>query len=170
VIYPTRRAVIAAAVGLPTALLVGVLTPAGWLSGPAWIGLVLLAMAADALSGGSRGKLALDAPERPFLSVARPAEAAFTARFEGRAPTRAQGALEADARLGLAAPFVEGQVEDRVGTFRFSLTPERRGEGRLSRLWIRWTGPLGLVWKQKLFELGIDAPVARTCAACARRP
>lgn len=158
-IYPTRRAVIAAAVGLPVALLLGVLTPAGWLSGPAWIGLAVLAMAVDALSGGSRGKLILDAPERPFLSVARPAQAAFTARFGGRAPAQAEAALEADARLGLAVPIVSGEVEDQAGTFVFDLTPERRGEGRLSRLWIRWTGPLGLVWKQKLFDLDIDAPV-----------
>jgi uncharacterized protein (DUF58 family) len=159
VIYPTRRAVIAAAIGLPVALLLGVSTPVGWLSGPAWIGLVLLAMTADALSGGSRTKLTLDAPERPVLSVARPVEAAFTARFAGRSPAKAEAALEADARLGLASPFVTGDVEARVGTFAFALTPQRRGEGKLHKLWVRWTGPLGLVWKQKTFELDIDAPV-----------
>ena len=158
-IYPTRRAVIAAAIGLPMALVVGVLTPAGWLSGPGWIGLVLLAMTADALSGGSRTKLALDAPERPFLSVARPAEATFTARFGGRAPGRAQAALEADTRLGLTRPFVESEIAGGEGVFAFALTPERRGEGKLRKLWIRWTGPLGLVWKQKTFDLDIDAPV-----------
>lgn len=158
-IYPTRRAVIAAAIGLPVALLVGVMTPAGWLSGLAWIGLVLLAMTADALSGGSRTKLVLDAPERPFLSVARPAEAAFTTRFGGRAPAFAEAALEADARLGLARTVVSAEIEGQAGTFAFALTPERRGEGKLHKLWVRWTGPLGLVWKQKLFDLDIDAPV-----------
>lgn len=158
-IYPTRRAVIAAAMGLPVALLVGVLTPAGWLSGPAWIGLVVLAMAADALSGGSRGRLTLDAPERPRLAVARTAEARFTARFAGRAPSRAEAALEADPRLGLRTPFVRSAVEDGAGDFAFALTPERRGDGKLAKLWIRWTGPLGLTWKQKTFDLDLDVPV-----------
>lgn len=158
-IYPTRRAVIAAAAGLPLALLVGVLTPAGWLVGPAWIAAVALALALDALSGGSRGKLTLDAPERPFLAVARLAEAAFSARFAGRAPARAEAALEADPRLGLATPFARGEVEAGVATFGFALAPERRGEGRLGRLWVRWTGPLGLAWKQKVFALDLDTPV-----------
>jgi uncharacterized protein (DUF58 family) len=159
VIYPTRRAVIAAALGLPTALLVGVLTPAGWLAGPAWIGLVGLALAIDALSGGTRGGLTLDAPERPYLAVARPAEAALTVRFAGRSPVRAEAALEAEGRLGLPTPFARAPVEAGVGDFRFPLTPERRGEGRLGRFWVRWTGPLGLAWKQKVFDLDLDAPV-----------
>ena len=158
-IYPTRPAVIAAAIGLPVALLVGVLTPAGWLSGPAWIGVAVLAMAVDALSGGARGKLTLDAPERPHLAVARMAEVPFTARFAGRAPARAEAALEADARLGLSTPVVRAELEDGAGEFRFSLTPERRGEGKLGKLWIRWTGPLGLTWKQKTFDLDLGAPV-----------
>ena len=158
-IYPTRRAVIAAALGLPTALLVGVLTPAGWLSGPAWIGLVGLAMVIDALSGGTRGGLTLDAPDQPLLAVARSAEAVFIVRFLGRSPARAEAALEADPRLGLSAPFVRTQVENGVGAFHFRLTPERRGEGRLGKFWVRWTGPLGLAWKQKVFDLDLNAAV-----------
>lgn len=158
-IYPTRRAVIIAALGLPMALLAGVLTPAGWLAGPAWIGLVVLAMALDALSSGSRGKLTLDAPERLFLAVARRASATFTVRFGGRAPSRAEAALEAEPRLGLSASFERAVIEDGVGAFRFTLTPERRGEGRLGKFWVRWTGPLGLAWKQKIFDLDLDAPV-----------
>lgn len=158
-IYPTRRAVIVASLGFPMALLVGVLTPAGWLSGLAWIALVALAMAIDALSGGTRGGLTLDAPDRPLLAVGRPAEVAFTVRFARRPPARAEAALEADPRLGLSAPFSKSQVDDGVGDFHFRLTPERRGEGRLGKFWVRWTGPLGLIWKQKVFDLDLDAPV-----------
>jgi uncharacterized protein (DUF58 family) len=151
--------VIAAALGLPTALLVGVLTPAGWLSGPAWIGLVGLAMVIDALSGGTRGRLTLDTPDQPLLAVARSTEAVFIVRFLGRSPARAEAALEADPRLGLSAPFARTQVENGVGAFHFRLTPERRGEGRLGKFWVRWTGPLGLAWKQKVFDLDLDAAV-----------
>ncbi|MEH0194135.1 DUF58 domain-containing protein [Caulobacter sp. CCNWLY153] len=158
-IYPTRRAVVAVAAGIPAALVVGVLAPAGWLAGPIWIGVMLLAMAADALSGGSRSRLALDEPQRPFLSVARTAPIAFTTRFgKGPVPGRAEAALDADDRLGLQPRFARSAVEGRVATFDFSLTPERRGEGRLHRLWVRWTGPLGLVWKQQAFVLDIEAP------------
>ena len=156
-IYPTRRAVIATAIGLPIALLVGVLTPAGWLCGPAWIGLTALAMVVDALSGGARGSLKLDAPVRPMLAVGRTAAASFTVRFvSARTPPWAEAALEADARLGLATPFARTELGDRTATFDFDLTPERRGHGKLGRLWVRWTGPLGLVWKQTAFALDLD--------------
>nr|WP_232792869.1 DUF58 domain-containing protein [Caulobacter hibisci] len=130
------------------------------MAGPLWVAVMLLAMVADALSGGSRSRLALDAPERPFLSVARTAPIAFIARFgKGLTPRRAEAALDADDRLGLQPRFARAQVDARAAAFDFSLTPERRGEGRLHRLWVRWTGPLGLVWLQKAFALDIDAPV-----------
>jgi uncharacterized protein (DUF58 family) len=159
VIYPTRRAVVAVAAGVPAALVVGVLAPAGWLSGPIWIGVMLLAMVADALSGGSRTRLSLDDPGRPFLSVARTTPLRFVARFgKGATPKRAEAALDVDDRLGLQPRFARTDVEDRAAAFDFTLTPERRGEGRLHRLWVRWTGPLGLVWKQQAFGLELDAP------------
>jgi uncharacterized protein (DUF58 family) len=74
-------------------------------------------------------------------------------------PSRAEAALEADTRLGMATPFARADLEDRAGIFHFDLTPERRGDGKLSKLWVRWTGPLGLVWKQKAFDLDLDAAV-----------
>jgi len=166
VIYPTRRAVLAVAAGLPVAVLVGVLTPAGWLVAPAWIAAVGLLLGLDSLTGGSRTRLTLDPPVRLYPAVARPGQAGFTARF-GRArlgwggpPPRAEAALATDKRLGLADPVARAAVQDGDVRFVFPFTPERRGEARLQRLWIRWTGPMGLVWKQKIFELDQAAPVS----------
>ncbi|HWV61543.1 MAG TPA: DUF58 domain-containing protein, partial [Sphingopyxis sp.] len=34
-----------------------------------------------------------------------------------------------------------------------ALTASRRGQARIDALWIRWAGPLGLVWKQRKFEI-----------------
>jgi uncharacterized protein (DUF58 family) len=47
-----------------------------------------------------------------------------------------------------------------AGEARVALTPERRGEDRLSGLWARWRGPLGLVWLQR--TLGASEPIAIT--------
>lgn len=159
-IYPTRRAVIAMAAGLPPALLVGVLAPAGWLTGLAWIGLVVLVLVADALSAASRGGLALEPTDTRVFSVARPDQARFVVTFApARTPSRAFAALEADERIGLASAFVDAPVEAGVARLAFPLTPERRGAGKLIRLWVRWTGPLGLAWKQKAFDLDVEAVV-----------
>lgn len=159
-IYPTRRAVIAMAAGLPPALLIGVLAPAGWLTGLAWIGLVALVLVVDAMSAASRAGLTLEPTATQVFSVARPGQARFVANFVARQPSRAAAALEADERLGLETAFVDVEVDEAgVASFAFPLTPERRGIGKLARLWVRWTGPLGLAWKQKVFDLDVDAMV-----------
>jgi uncharacterized protein (DUF58 family) len=40
------------------------------------------------------------------------------------------------------------------------LKAERRGTARLDCVWVRWTGPLGLVWKQR--QLAVDQPILIT--------
>ncbi|HKR24350.1 MAG TPA: DUF58 domain-containing protein, partial [Allosphingosinicella sp.] len=41
-----------------------------------------------------------------------------------------------------------------------ALTAERRGTARLENIWVRWPGPLGLVWKQRQLALGQDVVIA----------
>lgn len=160
-IYPTRRAATLMAAGVPAALLAGVLAPAGWLAGPAWIGGLLLLVALDALSSGSRHGLRLDALEPVRAAVGRPGLAGMTARFapRGPVPRAIEAVVSGEARLGLdGAPRVVGVV-DRAAALAFPFVPERRGAAALDDLWVRWRGPLGLAWKQKVFHLGADAPV-----------
>ena len=164
-IYPTRRAVLAIAAGLPVAMVVGVLTPAGWLVAPVWVAVVGLLLGLDALMGGSRTELTLDPSIALFPAIARTGQADFTARFGkarlgwGVAPSHAEAALAADKRLGLADPRTRSTVHDEAVRFVFPFTPERRGAAVLQRLWVRWTGPMGLAWKQKTFDLDQSATV-----------
>ena len=152
-IYPTRRAVLIAAAGAPVALLVGVMAQALWVIGLAWVGLVGLALVLDAMLGGARDHLVLDAAAPPAAAVGRPGELDFALRFAGAAPRMIEAALEAAPRLGLAGPGARASVDGGAATLRFAFTPERRGQARLEALWVRWTGPFGLVWKQKTFDL-----------------
>lgn len=147
-IYPTRRAVIAAAAGVPVALLLAALAPQLWLVGLFWALLVASLMLADALLAPSRRRIEMkvDRPDQLAVGVTEPMD--FHARFLGRAPGRLQAALDGDPRLGLPLEPQWGAVAQRMADIRFKVTPQRRGEGRLHRLWARWTGPLGLVWKQ----------------------
>jgi uncharacterized protein (DUF58 family) len=160
VIYPTRRAVILMAAGVPVALAAGVLTPAGWLAGPAWIAGLALLLALDAMAGGSRTALAPETPEPVRAAVGRPGLAALRVRFgSGRAPRIVEAALSGAARLGLEEGARRAGVEARAADLAFPFTPERRGEAEFEDLWVRWTGPMGLAWKQKTFRLGLSAPV-----------
>lgn len=158
-IYPTRRAVLIAAAGAPVALLVGVMAQALWLVGVAWVGVVGLALVIDAMLGGARDGLTLDAAAPPPAAVGRTGELAFTVRFAGAAPRMIEAAIGAPPRLGLAEARAAVALDGEAATLRFAFTPERRGLAPLDALWVRWTGPLGLVWKQKTFDLDSDALV-----------
>ena len=160
-IYPTRRAVMVMAAGVPVALLAGVLTPAGWLAGPVWIAGLLLLVVLDAASSGSRAGLTLEEPETVRAAVGRPGLAGLIVRFSprGPAPRAVEAALSGEARLGLEDAPRRAAVEDRAAGLAFPFTPSRRGAASLDDLWVRWRGPMGLAWKQKVFSLGLPAPV-----------
>ena len=160
-IYPTRRAVTAMAAGVPVALLAGVLTPLGWVAGPVWIAALLLLVAVDALSGGSRRGLELDEPKPMRAAVGRSDTAGLRVRFgaKGPVPKTVEAALSGEARLGLDDATRQATVSDRGAALAFPFTPNRRGAAAMDALWVRWRGPMGLVWKQKTFALDIAAPV-----------
>lgn len=160
-IYPTRRAVVTMATGVPVALLAGILLPGGWLAGPGWILVLCVALTLDAILAGSRSALSLDAPGPVHAAVGRGGAVTITARFgrRGAVPRQVEAALSGDARLGLTGQVRAQSVRDRVVAFDFPFTPARRGVADLQTLWARWRGPLGLVWKQKTFDVTTTVPI-----------
>ena len=149
------------AAGAPVALLVGVLTPWGWLAGPAWIAVLLLIVALDAARAGSRSALSLAPPDAVRAAVGRAGSADLTLAFEGAgpAPNTLEAALSTDERLGLTSARVGAPVHGRQARVVFPFTPARRGVSTLETLWVRWAGPLGLAFKQKTFDLGLTVHV-----------
>lgn len=142
------------------ALAVGLIGPAGWVAGPVWVACVVLLAVVDALVSTSRTGLVIDQPVPPRAAIARAGQAEIVARFsKGLMPLSAEAALSADARLGLSSPIARASVEDHQASFSFPFMPLRRGEAILKAFWVRWQGPLGLVWKQKTFDLDVATPV-----------
>jgi uncharacterized protein (DUF58 family) len=161
VIYPTRRAILILAASLPVVLLVGVAVPAGWLIGPAVVGLLALLLVLDAILGGSRTTLTLSPHARIAPAIGRAGQADFTVQFAlSGSPRRPEAALGADRRLGLIDPVAPATVDGPSSRFSFPFVPERRGPADIGKLWVRWTGPLGLIWKQKVFEIDDPATIS----------
>lgn len=160
-IYPGRRAVMVMAAGAPVALLAGVLTPGGWLAGPVWIAGLMLLVTLDACMAGSRAGLQLDEPRPLSAAVGRSSLAELTIRFapSGRAPQHVEAALSAESRLCVDHTPRRAEVIEESAALAFPFTPARRGAASLDALWIRWRGPMGLAWKQKVFNLNLPAPV-----------
>jgi uncharacterized protein (DUF58 family) len=159
VIYPTRRAVLLAVAGAPIALAVGAMAPGLWLVGPAWIVLAAGLVLADAALGANRHALEVQVRPPALLAVGGSGKAVVQAEFgKGAVPPRVELALEAGDKLQPPGP-VTAEVAGRALEAVFPLVPVRRGSGRLTRLWLRWTGPLGLAWKQRQDGLDLAIPL-----------
>lgn len=134
------------------------MAPLWWL-GVLWVAMTLLLMALDAMLGAARDRLSLDPVPPLTAAVARPGQIALTVRFAGMAPRSVEARLAADARLGLARGSMQAPVRDGVAEVAVPFAPQRRGIVTLEALWLRWRGPLGLVWKQKTFALDFNLAV-----------
>jgi uncharacterized protein (DUF58 family) len=156
-IYPTRAAVLITAAGAPVALAVAVLAPGRWYAGLAWPIAVLVLSLIDALIGA--------APRTATAELRLPRSASVGTRVEGSVlvaiehPTPPRAAEVAIAPDPLMELENDGRLWVLLGGGRgiglTSLVPHRRGTAVVARLWIRWRGRLGLVWKQR--ELACDA-------------
>jgi uncharacterized protein (DUF58 family) len=158
-IYPTARAILLAALGAPLALLLALAGGPLWLIGPAWTAAILAAVLADAVIGADRRRLSLNVTGAGGLALGHAGSVAVSAAFDGPAPRTVEAAVETNDRV-IAAPVRQTVVfSEGLGQARFTLTPRRRGEARLSRIWLRWRGPLGLVFKQRDAPCDFEAPI-----------
>lgn len=154
-IYPTRRAIYLLLLGAPLALALGLVRPELWVIAPAWIGLLLFGLLVDAMLGANPRRLALDATMPHQVGVGDP----FDLRLVAKAPTvprRAEIALALDERLapgGRLAGEIRRASDAEALVRTLPLAASRRGQALVEALWVRWAGPLGLVWKQRRFAL-----------------
>jgi uncharacterized protein (DUF58 family) len=157
-IYPTRRCVVAALVGAPVALVVGLIQPGLWLAAPAWLLALAALMLVDALTTPSARSARIDFRAPGYLAVAAHATARLSVAFgdRGRLPPGLETALDAEPRVGLLA--TRG-VAGEPGLFTFELQPQRRGQAVFSQATVRWRGPLGLIWRQARQTLDVSVPV-----------
>jgi len=157
VIYPTRRAVALMATGAPFALGLATVAPSLWIAAAGWIFGVLGLMGLDAwLAPSARGlSFDVEAP-RELAAVADPEPMAVRFSFQGRSPRSIEATLKTNAKITATPVRRRGEVTDRAARLAFFLGPVRRGEGRLERIWTRWTGPLGLL------HLQVSSPLDQT--------
>ncbi|HEX3917715.1 MAG TPA: DUF58 domain-containing protein [Caulobacteraceae bacterium] len=147
-IYPTARAVVLMAGGAPLALLIGLIQPSFWVAGVAWVVLVGALSLIDAVLGAPRDRttMVLEAPGA--MPTAGVAPMSLKLSFERRPPPEVEAAAQVNVRLTLTPDRTTAFVTEGEAEAVFELAPVRRGEGEVERIWARWKGPFGLVWKQ----------------------
>lgn len=151
------------ALAAPVALVVAAARPEAWIGAPFAGLLVLVLVFVDALLAGRLEDLRIISP----ADVEVGAEAQVIARACIRGTPRApEIAIACDPRLapgGRLGFTLAGQGSDWTGAATFS--PSRRGTGRIERVWLRWTGPLGLGARQVVGTVGQDVRVWPNVAA-----
>jgi uncharacterized protein (DUF58 family) len=141
-------------------LALGALQPELWSLGLAWVVFAAALIGADAVLGADRARLELELRAPGSAGTGRPTEADAEARWTGgRGPARVELALETNDRFRAQLEPVNVAVAGGGAGARFELWPQRRGEGRIERLWARWRGPMGLAWKQRAETLDRAVPV-----------
>ena len=160
-IYPTRLMILAAAAVAPAALVIGIVYPAYWTSGLALLALLAALAAVDAFAGpGTRSvDVACEGPGavcvgESFAVVAR-------IHFRAAAPGTVEAAIGVSGPV--TAPFgwrAKAEAQPGGAAAAIVLKAERRGTARIDSIWVRWTGTLGLVWKQRVLGLGQEVLIS----------
>jgi uncharacterized protein (DUF58 family) len=146
VILPTGRGVAFVAAAPLVALLLAALAPKLWLLGPAYLGIVVLALVIDTLLAMPRRRLAIAFDPPHLLYVGETATATLDLTPGGnRIPRAIDAVIDHGPTVEMPAllriPFEAAQT---IRT-EIPLLPRRRGTVPLGFLWLRWTGPYGLM-------------------------
>ena len=158
---PTPRLIILLGLGLPVAIVVGIVAPSAW----PWVPLAMLVVCLAALFDGvlaPLGKgLAVKLALPRSLGIGRNADAGIEVRFgtpdqKGRAPRRIELRLGLNRVLaGSTYDRQMAQDDDHAFRGRLHVHAKTRGRGDVQNAWVRWQGALGLVHVQK--KVALDA-------------
>ncbi|GGY91184.1 DUF58 domain-containing protein [Novosphingobium colocasiae] len=145
-IVPTARAAALLALAAPLALVIAAVSPGAWVIAPLLgLALVLLVVVDGLLAGGLES---WDLLVPADAEVGDPLELVAQARVRSRLARGMDCAFSCDPRLapGGRAGIALAPLPDDGRAWRGEtvLEPARRGTCAVDRVWLRWTGPLGL--------------------------
>ncbi len=147
-IVPTQRAGILIALAAPAALVIAAIAPQAWVIAPLLGGTLLALVLIDALIAGKLEDMRLITPHD--VEVGNAAKLTVLADITSKRG-RVTASLALDPRLVPAGRSEFALRHDAAsGSWQGGVVikPSRRGTGRIERLWLRWTGPLGLGARQ----------------------
>lgn len=154
-IYPSGRAVWAAAAGAIPAFLIALALPHVWYLGLLWICALLAFLAVDAAASRGRSSLTATLTAPPQVGVGGRFTLHVAAGLAAR-QRRLQARVEHDQRL--APVNGTGGTLGTNGTLDLEFDAIRRGIASFDRLWLRWQGPFRLIWNQVV--LPMDSKIA----------
>lgn len=133
------------------------MNPGRWYFALAWPLAIALSCAFDAVQSIGGARATVDFPGHAYVGETK--DCTLNLQLEARP----RGASVAFDHSQLVAVENDGRVrvplELGAGAAMVSLDMLRRGVARFRSLWLRWTGPLGFVWRQRRIDLDAAFPV-----------
>lgn len=167
-LLPTKRAAIFLGLAAPAAVVIAATAPSAWVVAPAFAAAIIALVLADGVMAGRLLSWQLETPAD--VEIGQEAQAQLLLELGSTSAARSaklaleldprlnhQGRAEADLKRGPSV--TRGKEAVRQWGARFALHPQRRGNATLSRLWLRWQGPLGLGARQA--EIGLEGRSVR---------
>jgi len=147
-LVPTYRAAILLALAAPVALVIAALSPGVWVVAPALGGAVLVLVLADAFLAGPLGDLRLTIAND--IEVGAEESLVVEAEFPRGQRSSVEAAIGCDPRILPGGRAIIALTRKARGTWQAErgFVPSRRGTGEVERVWLRWSGPLGLGARQ----------------------
>ena len=146
--------------GCPGLLAIALIAPAWWGLSGGWIGVIGGMMLLDLALAPRRTALDVTVAPPPvlYMNAVDPAEITLQV-LHGPVPKRLNALLETNGLIAAPNATVLVGWPGRKHNFSRPLAPVRRGTGRLERLWLDWTGPLGLIRVRRIEPLAISIPI-----------
>lgn len=155
---PTLRCVLLLAGGIPVALLATLVDRGLWTVWTSCLALTVLCCAFDAVYGVARRRVRVSAHAPETLHIGDPAPLAIViAVAEGSRP-RVEVLADLSANLA-PQPLTHVDLRGPETPHEIPLVPLRRGKAVVHALWLRWTGPLGLVRRTLKHPCAIEVAV-----------
>lgn len=156
---PTRRGVLLFAAGLPLSLVILAWSPAGWAWAADFAALALAALGLDALLCPSRRSLtlSLSAPGRLYIGSDGVLSVSIAEKRIGR--TFFELLAEQRGPANPPEPVAAQRAADGGCHADLALKPVRRGRITIDAIWLRWSGPLGLIGRTWRHPVGREIDV-----------
>jgi uncharacterized protein (DUF58 family) len=155
---PSLRCILLLAGGIPVALLASLVSRDLWSLWAAVFASSVLLCAFDAIYGLARRRvrLEIEAPETLYIGDEDRLVVRIGVLDAARPEVEVLPDLSANLERQPLARVALGGEETR---FSIPLVPLRRGKARIHALWLRWSGPLGLVRRTLRHPCDLDLPI-----------
>lgn len=148
-VIPAFRSIFLAGAIVAISLLLTIVEASLWIWSVTGLVALSLAMVLDIVLAASSSSLGIKVNAPSVIQLRDTDAVSLVFKWQGDAPSKIESRLGASSLLDVVC------AEDH----QFILIPKRRGYAILTRAWIRWKGPLGLIIRQSIKQVDIKIPI-----------